>query len=144
MRHKILQSIIHNIGQMSVGYQIQSDLEVFHRLGGGRVSINLLDGKCQWNGGDIEPLQIIPKLQSWLGAQLNKEGMTVHDISQLLITIECQFSEGPGYRAREKPWPLQLKRRNYPSWHYQIQCHGILSAFDKIYTSTVSGERDDI
>ena len=132
MRRKVIQDFANvfcqRILQLPEGY----DLASFVRYGSGIYELNILTGECTFDGEPIPKLRTCDVFREWLFTQLDKRLIPREHIEVARLKIDVTVSQ---VNVR------QSYGNEFASAHFSFDCQSEIRTDEKVYTSSMSGEK---
>jgi len=95
MRRKRLQHVADILCHMFCGWRQAYSKHALVALGNGQLEVDILTGKCRFEGKEIPPLPIVAELRGWMDAELIAHNIPATGILSASLRVALSFSEIP-------------------------------------------------
>ena len=141
MRRKRLQHAADTLCHMFCGWRLVNSYGDLERLGTGRLAVDVLSGRCSFDGNPIEQLSIAHELWAWL-----REDLSAHDIpadavlrAELHAELELSRIGLPQRATREQHMDSRGKPIRTGEFHrLRIECKSEVATDEVVYTASLS------
>lgn len=100
MGRKRLQHVADTICQMFCGWRLIGSKRSLAKLGAGTLEIDVITGKCSFQGESILQLAIAEEIRQWMRDDLAANKIPVTALTHALLSVNLSFSEGPNKMYR--------------------------------------------
>ena len=133
MKLKRLNHAAQNICQIFCGWRLNPSLQRIAELGSGVLDIDVLSGRCIFNGNPVESLRIAEEIRAWFLEDLSKSGISVSNIHLASLQIELQLSRVLWNPGGEKFFEDGREVMTAEMNMCQMQCTSIIAMHGKRY-----------
>jgi len=95
MRRKRLQHVADTMCQMFCGWRLIGSKRSLVKMGAGTLEIDVITGKCSFQGESIRQLAIAEEIRRWMHEDLAANKISVTALTHALLSVNLFFSEGP-------------------------------------------------
>lgn len=95
MRRKKLKNVANTVCQMFCGWRLHASKPMLVILGSGNLVIDVLSGRCQFNGHSITQLPIARELVEWVKQDLARSRIPAVVLTRAHVAVKLSFSQVP-------------------------------------------------
>ena len=130
MKTKRLKHNADILCKMFCGWQLLVDYKALTELGGGKLTIDVLNSTSLHNGKPVK-LEMANVLNSWLSTDLESNGIPRNSIKSAILTVDFSTERHLGQRDMSMRWARPTK--DFISC--PLKCFSSINTIDKEFTS---------
>jgi len=141
MRRKRLQHAADTLCHIFCGWRLSNSYRDLERLGSGHLTIDVLSGRCLFNGNPIEQMSIAYELYAWLREDLSAHAIPTDAVRLAELNVELVYSK---INTSERTTTVHhMDRGGKPirkgQFHrVHIQCNSEVATDEAVYRSLFS------